>query len=279
MCEGLLSLTVEFYRLEPIPCRYGDDGQRISPALGPGNFPYDNAKCGLVCVPDDPHSTMRGGAAKDVHVIPAPDVLNFGTATLLAAACCIPAILSMVSMWNKILEINWKRHWGNDEPEERLDEQIEGTNGATVGKMRHVNGVIRMFLSAIEAPLLVAAVLAILIVGELNFFSTPVYYETEPMASIGRSNSTSDIAPVLVYQSTRYPYEMANQRHFVLRRRPMGSHGGHLSGRIGIPPHPSSRGRQIDPREAVVSCFCIPLQLFSPPWWHAKHTLVAQKQP
>lgn len=201
MCEGLLSLTVEFYRLEPIPCRYGDDGQRISPALGPDNFPYDNAKCGLVCVPDDPHSTMRGGAAKDVHVIPAPDVLNFGTATLLAAACCIPAILSMVSMWNKILEINWKRRWGNGESEERLDDQIEGTNGATVGKMRHVNSVIRMFLSAIEAPLFVAAVLAILIVGELNFFSTQVDYETEPMASIGRSNFTSGTPPFLVYQS------------------------------------------------------------------------------
>ena len=133
-------------------------------------------------------------------MIPVPDVLNFGTATLLAAACCIPAILSMVSMWNKILEINWKRRWGDNESEERLDEQIEGTNGATVGRMRHVNGVIRMFLSAIEAPLFIAAVLAILIVGELNFFSDQVYYETEPMASIGRSNSISDIAPVIAYQ-------------------------------------------------------------------------------
>lgn len=200
MRKGLLSLTVEFYRLEPIPCPYGDDGQRISPVLGSDNFPYDHAQCGLVCVPGDPFSTMRGGAAKDVHVIPAPDLLDFGTATLLAAACCIPAILSLVSMWNKILEINWKRRWGNGEPEERLDEQIEGTNGATVGRMRHVNGVIRMFLSAIEAPLFVAAVLAILIVGELNFRSRQVDYETEPMASIGRSHPTPDYVPIRVYR-------------------------------------------------------------------------------
>jgi hypothetical protein len=54
---------------------------------------------------------MRQRAQNNIYVVPAPEKLTFGTATLLAAACCIPAILSLVSMWNKILEINCK-FWG-----------------------------------------------------------------------------------------------------------------------------------------------------------------------
>jgi hypothetical protein len=117
-------------------------------------------------------------------VIPAPDRLSFDTVTLLAAACTIPAILSLVSMWNKILEINWKARFGNED--EKGDELIEGTNGATVQKMKGVNKLIRLFLSAVEIPLFGAAVLAILILGERNFFSHQVNYQTEPIASIGK---------------------------------------------------------------------------------------------
>jgi hypothetical protein len=124
---------------------------------------------------------MRGGSANNIYVIPAPDKLTFGAATLLAAACCIPAILSMVSMWNKILEINWKTRF-----EEPTNEPIEGTNGATVEKMKGINSLIRSFLSAVEIPVFGLAVLAILIVGEMNFFSQQLRYQSEPMAAIGR---------------------------------------------------------------------------------------------
>ena len=129
---------------------------------------------------------MRGGSANNIYVIPAPDKLTFGTATLLAAACCIPAILSLISMWNKILEINWKARFGHGDEDERVDEPIEGTNSATIGKMREVNALVRLFLSAVEIPVFGAAVLAILIIGERNFFSLQVKYQTEPIASIGR---------------------------------------------------------------------------------------------
>lgn len=129
---------------------------------------------------------MRHGSASNIYVIPAPDQLTFGTATLLAAACCIPAILSLVSMWNKILEINWKTRFGDRDEDMRIDEPIEGTNGATIGKMRGINSVIRLFLSVVEIPVFGAAVLAILVIGERNFFSQPVIYQTEPIESIGR---------------------------------------------------------------------------------------------
>jgi hypothetical protein len=179
LCEGLLSLAVEFFRLQPTPCPTDDAGTPISNVIS--HFPY-NVTCGLTCnVTSGPFSPMRGGSANNIYVIPAPDKLTFGAATLLAAACCIPAILSMVSMWNKILEINWKTRF-----EEPTNEPIEGTNGATVEKMKGINSLIRSWLSAVEIPVFGLAVLAILIVGEMNFFSHQLRYQSEPMAAIGR---------------------------------------------------------------------------------------------
>jgi len=130
---------------------------------------------------------MRGGSANNIYIIPAPRILTFGMGTLLAAACCIPAILSLVSMWNKILEINWKTRFGDRDADQPVDEPIEGTNGATIAKMKSVNAMVRQFLSAIEIPVFGAAVLAILIIGERNFRSKPVGYQTEPLASVGKA--------------------------------------------------------------------------------------------
>lgn len=118
--------------------------------------------------------------------IKAPDTLGFGTATLLAAACCIPAILSLVSMWNKILKINWKKRFGTDEGGEDPHAPISGTNDATPAKMLKVNDRIRFYLSMVEIPVFGAAILAILIYGEMNFFSYRVAYMTEPIASVGK---------------------------------------------------------------------------------------------
>ncbi|KAJ4322421.1 hypothetical protein N0V94_002408 [Neodidymelliopsis sp. IMI 364377] len=98
---------------------------------------------------------------------------------LVAAGVCIPAILSLIFTWEKILEINWKRR---REPE-RLDQQIEGVN-ITVGEMKGINNRVTLFLSVIEIPLFGGAVLVILIIGEINFFSHQLMYQTEPMASI-----------------------------------------------------------------------------------------------
>ncbi|RDW61429.1 hypothetical protein BP5796_11321 [Coleophoma crateriformis] len=181
---GLLSLTVEFFRARTVDCTHDDAGNPIFPNTG--NFSYDTM-CGLSCsIENGPHSPMRGGSVNNIYVIPAPDRLTFGTATLLAAACCIPAILSLISMWNKILEINWKKRFGHGSEEEKNDESIEGTNGATPEKMRGVNALISRYLSVVEAPVFGAAILAILIIGERNFFSTQVDYQTEPIASIGQ---------------------------------------------------------------------------------------------
>ncbi|RHZ63795.1 uncharacterized protein CDV56_109209 [Aspergillus thermomutatus] len=180
---GLLSLTIEFYRINSHPCTV--NGRPIS--RDSKEFIYGTTMCDLTCSVDaGPFSPMRQGSANNIYVIPAPERLTFGAATLLAAACCIPAILSLASMWNKILEINWTRRFGNSYRNKRQDEVIEGTNGATLGKMNKVNEMIRSFLSVVEVPIFGAAVLVIIIIGERNLFSDQVVYQTEPMKSIGQ---------------------------------------------------------------------------------------------
>ncbi|CZS88370.1 uncharacterized protein RAG0_00111 [Rhynchosporium agropyri] len=188
LLAGLLSLTVEFLRIKTTRCRLDDAGNPMP--TDPESFPYDAAPlCGLTCsvAEGGPVSPMRGGAVNNIYVIPVPDRLTFHTATLLAAACCIPAVLSLISMWNKIRKINWILRWGNGEIEdEKVDKEIEGTNGATILSMKGLNSVIRRLLSVVEVTVFGAAVLTILILGEMNFFSKPVRYQTEPIASIGQ---------------------------------------------------------------------------------------------
>ena len=176
-------MTVEFYRTHAIDCPRDDSGTPIP--LNIGKFPYGTL-CGLKCTVDDgPFSPMRRDAADNIYVIPAPDKLTFDTVTLFAAACCIPAILSLVTIWNKILESNWKTRFGQG-TSKSTNEHIDGTNGATIGKMNRINGLIRTLISAVEAPVFVAAVIAIVVMGERNFFSSQVSYQTEPIASIGK---------------------------------------------------------------------------------------------
>ncbi len=118
---------------------------------------------------------MRGGSDNNIYVVPTPTVLSFGTATLLSAACCIPSILSLIFMWDKILKYNLKRPSPRREDENIDDDTI-----------KRLDKVMKGFLRVVEAPFFVFAVLAILIWGEINLFSDQVNYETEPMACVGR---------------------------------------------------------------------------------------------
>ncbi|KAL3480928.1 hypothetical protein BJX99DRAFT_219837 [Aspergillus californicus] len=185
---GLLSITVEFFRAKSFTCTHDDFGNPISPDVS--KFPYGNTTvttCGLRCsVEDGPFSPIRGGSTNEIYVVPSPNNLKIGTVTLLAAGCCVPAIVSLLYIWTLILQETWNKRFGNPTETDRRDEPIEGTNGATVGKMLQINGLVRTVLSTVEAPVFAAAVLAIIVVGEINFWSTPVNFGTEPIASIGQ---------------------------------------------------------------------------------------------
>jgi hypothetical protein len=183
LLAGLLSLIVEFMRLEAIPCP-SDRPESLAWADGKG-FQY-GASCDLTCSPiTGPTSSLRKGSTDNINVIPTPSQLSFNTTTLFAAACCIPAILSLISMWIKILDHNWEKFSKNKvKPEDTI---IEGTNGATISHMTGIGERIKKWMALIEVPVMAAAVLAILIKGEMNFWSHEVYYQTEPITSIGKS--------------------------------------------------------------------------------------------
>ncbi|KAJ5474651.1 hypothetical protein N7475_004217 [Penicillium sp. IBT 31633x] len=179
---GLVSLVVEFMRLNPVTCPI-DDPASITWGLS-GVFTY-GSNCSITCSPEDgPFSPLRLEAADNIYVIPVPHELSFNATTLVAAACCIPAILSLVSMWIKILDDNWEKFAKGKKQEP--DEFIAGTNGATIDHMRGIGERIKDWLSLIEIPVFAAAVLAILIKGEMNFWSHQVRYQTEPIQSIGQ---------------------------------------------------------------------------------------------
>jgi hypothetical protein len=186
LLAGLLSLTVEFIRLGPTHCP--PDDQATIEWILTGKFSY-NSTCGMICGNKGPFSPLRQYSADNIYVIPMPHELTFSTATLLAAACCIPAILSLVSTWIKILEKNWEKLARGDRKNENPDEQpIKGTNGATPVQMTGIAKRLRGWLTLIEIPVFAVAVLAILVKGEMNFFSEPVKYQTEPIASVGKSS-------------------------------------------------------------------------------------------
>ncbi|KAI6758752.1 hypothetical protein HG530_010992 [Fusarium avenaceum] len=181
---GLLSMTIEFYRIETHPCTVNASGHPVS--SNAADFQYiEGNNCNLICsVQDGPSSPMRGGSANNIYVIPAPHTLTFGTATLLAAACCIHAVLCLVSMWDRVLEINWKKRFARKD-DDVASETSEG-GGANTGVMKKVNQTIGFFLRILAIPVFGGAGLGILIVGEINFFSPQVDYQTEPMANIGQ---------------------------------------------------------------------------------------------
>ncbi|KAJ5320386.1 hypothetical protein N7508_000669 [Penicillium antarcticum] len=183
LLAGLLSLIVEFMRLKSVVCPINEQGGIEWTRTN--KFPYGES-CGMRCTPEDgPISRLRQGSADNIYVVPTPSQLTFNTTTLLAAGCCVPAILQLVSMWIKIMDANWEK-FSRGEKKKKPEEPIEGTNGATLSHMTGITEKIRSWLALIEIPVFAAAVLFILVKGEMNFWSWPVYYQTERIASIGQ---------------------------------------------------------------------------------------------
>lgn len=200
LLAGMMGLAVELFRSHSVPC--------AQEGITAANFPYgSNAShvCGIRCSQDDgPFSIMRSGSTGEIYVIPSPKLLDFGTTTLLAAACCIISILSLVDVFNKIRRDNRKRH--NDENLAFIDHQnntngaqdntnkgqaectIFGTNGATQSMMEQAETRAKVLMGAVEIPLFALAILAILVVGELNLMSRELSHGTEPMQNVGMQN-------------------------------------------------------------------------------------------
>lgn len=219
--SGLLSLTVEFYRSKSTHCVDASGRPVISSSRA---FSY-SITCGLTCDPDNwPHSPIRGGSANNVYVIPSPEKLTFNTATLICGASCIPAILLLISIYFKILEVNLKSESERlpnpvsaqapdvamrrspDVDTEEVSSAPRGSGTPSTERTQedcdneHIEAPPATDKQAEEkkAPKIVtyvrqygeiiifsAAVLAILVIGEHNMLSPQVRYEQEPLGNIG----------------------------------------------------------------------------------------------
>ncbi|KAI1423115.1 hypothetical protein F5Y12DRAFT_555341 [Xylaria sp. FL1777] len=179
LLAGMLSLTVEFFRTETQACPFDAMGAPIDLSIL-------TASCNPNCVygPNGPYSPIRRDSTNEPAVIPVPQRLTFSAVTLLAAGSSIPPVLTLIFTWEKILEINWKRKFAQEEM--RSNDPIEGTNGATPKMISFINGAIRNFLSSIQIPVFSIIVVVFLILGELNFYSDQVSYQTEPISSVGQ---------------------------------------------------------------------------------------------
>ena len=175
---GLLSLLTEFLRAQPSSCTQDEYRNLISP--DPTKFPY-NTTCGLTCsVEEGPFSPLREGSGNNIYVIPAPNKLSFGTATLFAAAGCVQVVLSLIFMWGRQLEFNWVQRMASTE-KNKAEGEIEEERKFNSGRELR-----RMYFRAFSIPLFIAALLAFIVIGERNLFSSQLRYQTEPIASIGK---------------------------------------------------------------------------------------------
>jgi hypothetical protein len=129
---------------------------------------------------------MRGGSAKNIYVVPVPNILSFNAAMLIAAGVCIPAILSCIFTWDKILRSDYWTGRGTPSDGEQSDAIKLNPN-----QIKSINNTVARFLSLFEIPLFGGIIMAILIAGEINFFSRQLMYMTEPMASIGKHPNMS----------------------------------------------------------------------------------------
>ncbi|KAI1436529.1 hypothetical protein GGR50DRAFT_227279 [Xylaria sp. CBS 124048] len=222
LLAGMLSLTIEFFRITSHTCLFDDMGRSIDP----NHFPYGSAACELNCVygSPGPYSPIRRDPTNSPAVIPVPDRLSFSTVTLLAAGSSIPPVLTLIFTWEKILEINWKRRFAQEEMETD-DAPIAGTNGATPKMITFINSAIMNFISSIHIPLFSGIVIVLLVLGEINFWSEQVKYQTEPFSSIGQWSNV--VGTALVIPGSLFYFHTQNK---VNEKEVMSSSDSHVTG-------------------------------------------------
>jgi hypothetical protein len=179
--EGLLSLAVEFFRTAPSSCAQNEGGDIVSVIAS--QFTYGSTQCGLTCNTDQgPFSPIRRGPANNIFAIPVPQVLSFGTGILLSIGSCIPAILVSASVFVFIKQIELGHY--------DIVSDVETQESVDLWRNRHFAALSgRLFGHDFQLALLGIAVLAIIVLGEINLFSTQLRYGTEPMSNVGESIS------------------------------------------------------------------------------------------
>jgi hypothetical protein len=120
--------------------------------------------------------------------------MTFNTGTLLCAACCIPSILSLLSVWNKVMHFNWRRRWGRGntntaegianekKPQQELTQEERDERDL---RERWMDNRIRLFLGLVERIVFMVCILAIVVLGEINFWSPQMRAGVEHINGVG----------------------------------------------------------------------------------------------
>ncbi len=131
------------------------------------------------------HLPYDRGSANNVYVIAAPTKLTFGTATLLAASRCIPAVLSLVSMLNKIPEITFKTFRMDEEGKCKYEpSRIKRADDPLLTIMKRLEIYVKIFLATAEIPVFGSAIFLNIFLGERNFLSPQVSYQTQSIVLV-----------------------------------------------------------------------------------------------
>lgn len=191
---GLLSLIVAFYRADPKSCRDGS-GNIVTWST----FESTPDICGPC---DSEHTLIRKDPSNPAQWILAPHVgMTINTATLLSAACCIPSILSLLSVWTKVMHLNWLKRWRRND-RSGSDPELAGGGGDNASMQpqqgrpeddedaaraeRFMEKRIKLVLGLVERIVFTACILAIVVLGERNFWSHEMREGVEPITSIGQ---------------------------------------------------------------------------------------------
>ena len=189
---GLLSLIVAFYRASPQSC-LDSQGHIVTASA------FGNATAGgslqTVCAPQCSLITaIRQDPSNPSQWVFAPSRgMTFNTATLLCAACCIPSILSLLSVWHKVMHFNWRRRWrrGNTEgvanekkPQQELTQEERNARDLRVDE-RWMDNRIRLVLGLVERIVFMGCILAIVVLGEMNFWSPQMRAGVEHINGVG----------------------------------------------------------------------------------------------
>lgn len=189
--SGLVSLAIAFFRAQKQDCV---DEQ--------GNILHDVSdvtQCTLNCAFHD--TPIRADSNNPMQPNFAPRKgITLNTGFLLSTAFCVLAFLSIVTMWNQVVLDNARR-LGFVPHEDvsilpkmpRRKDESDQSRGGVRGLLDWIShppdnfssGLIRLGLHLIEMLVYSAAMLAIIIISEITFWSADLRAGVEPMTSVG----------------------------------------------------------------------------------------------
>ncbi|KZV75586.1 hypothetical protein PENSPDRAFT_73133 [Peniophora sp. CONT] len=195
MIAGLLSLVACFARATEQTC-VDTNGVNVTIAQFTANMSSgDPNLCALQC--GSAFSPIRQDPQNPAQYILVPHKgMTLDTATLLCAACCIPALLSLIVMWQKVVRTNWQLLYGHTPAEDTpAGVALPSPMSPETGSAREIrlrrdekkmDAIIKRGLNLVERIVYCVCILTIVVLGEENFWSPETRLGVEPMSSVGQ---------------------------------------------------------------------------------------------